>query len=150
MRRKYFFKILLFNIIKFKVFYGRDNGRTNLFEEIELSEINVKKQTSNKNNTQDNLPNNRPPKNRSGRSINKPANYCINIAHTLLNSHNTSPLLPYKPRKNSVASTEESKLTFKFRKFIKPANRTEKRRINKFKKTVSNQNLNSSFKDDSI
>lgn len=94
----------------------------------------------NNNGTQNGVTGNRRQKNRSGRAINTQIDNCVNIAHTLLNIYNTSPLAPYKPRK--IFLDEKSKSIFKIRKFVKPANRTERRRMEKFRKITSLQNLN--------
>lgn len=65
-----------------------------------------------------------------------------------MNVHNQKPLEPFKVSQRFFSSKNDSNQTFKIRKFLKLANRTERRRIEKFKIKKQQQtttNLNGSL-----
>ena len=80
------------------------------------------------------------PKNRSGRVV-KQSEERVYVAQTLLNTYNARPLMPFKASAIVSESTNGEGDAFKIHKFVKFANRTQQRRIDKFKKSVSSNSI---------
>uniref|UniRef100_A0A915EN02 Uncharacterized protein n=1 Tax=Ditylenchus dipsaci TaxID=166011 RepID=A0A915EN02_9BILA len=120
-----------------EVFYGRSVGRQGLFDfEPEEEESHQSQSSSSSYNVKNGRSGTRQ-KNRSGRAV-KRQEECVYIAHTLLNIHNPRPLQPFKVTAlKSVNSTS----TFKIRKFVKRASRSERKRMEKFKKSQLANNI---------
>ncbi|GMT28145.1 hypothetical protein PFISCL1PPCAC_19442 [Pristionchus fissidentatus] len=91
-----------------EVFYGRMSNRVGLFDDRhEKEEAKVVY-------------------NRAGRVVYSPS--CVFVAHTLLNVHNKSPLLPYKP---STSSAE-----FKLGRLVRPASKGSRLKLKKLKERL--------------
>lgn len=108
-----------------EIFYGKNAGRINLFSEEEAAKDAEQKRQTRSQTSQ---------KNRSGRKVTQDAGM-VYVAHTLLNTHNRTPLLPYKPPKD---------VKFKIRKLVKHATRADWKKIQKFIQKTSNNDESSS------
>ncbi|GMT00214.1 hypothetical protein PENTCL1PPCAC_22388, partial [Pristionchus entomophagus] len=92
-----------------EVFYGRMSNRVGLFDDRhEREEAKVVY-------------------NRAGRVVYSPS--CVFVAHTLLNVHNKTPLLPSKP---SISSAE-----FKMNRLVRPASKGNRLKLKKLKERLS-------------
>uniref|UniRef100_A0AC34QNZ6 Uncharacterized protein n=1 Tax=Panagrolaimus sp. JU765 TaxID=591449 RepID=A0AC34QNZ6_9BILA len=95
------------------IFYGRSAGRLNLFSEEETLKQQEERRITRSQASQ---------KNRSGRNVVQDSG-AVYIAHTLLNTHNKTPLMPFKPPKDGQ---------FRIRKLVKHATRANWKKLQKF------------------
>lgn len=102
-----------------EIFYGRLAGRPNLFNE--LNEAAAAAAVIEKPITRSTATT-AAQKNRSGRKVEQDTN-AVYIAHTLLNVHNETPLMPFKAPKDSP---------FKVRKLVRHATRADWKKLQKF------------------
>jgi hypothetical protein len=103
-----------------EIFYGRLAGRPNLFNELNeaaaAAAAVIEKPITRSTATT------AAQKNRSGRKVEQDTN-AVYIAHTLLNVHNETPLMPFKAPKDSP---------FKVRKLVRHATRADWKKLQKF------------------
>ncbi|GMR53089.1 hypothetical protein PMAYCL1PPCAC_23284, partial [Pristionchus mayeri] len=105
-----------------EVFYGRMSNRVGLFDDRhEKEEAKVVY-------------------NRAGRVVYSPS--CVFVAHTLLNVHNKTPLLPSKP---STSSAE-----FKLNRLVRPASKGNRLKLKKLKERLSLSSPRKEVKKESI
>ncbi|KAI6207408.1 hypothetical protein M3Y96_00005900 [Aphelenchoides besseyi] len=150
-----------------EVFYGRRNGRVDLFEsEIEESsgtnsmsppesaptEVKVQNKKKSKNSKSTAESQRRQQKNRSGRSVKQTSTDCLYIAHTLLNVHNRDPLASDRPRPSRLsngafafgrdlkrASTDSQ--PFRVKRLLKHANRAKVLTLRRYLQRSQQQQL---------
>lgn len=107
---------------KNEVFYGRNVKRSNLFDHSSADEMSVGVITRSAAGMT-------VQKNRSGRSVDSSR---VHLAHALLNVHNSEPLNPSKAPKSSP---------FKLHRMVRPATKSDRRKLSKLKLRFSRERL---------
>ncbi|KAI6202718.1 hypothetical protein M3Y94_00473400 [Aphelenchoides besseyi] len=150
-----------------EVFYGRRNGRVDLFEsEIEdasgtnsmsppesaPTEVKVRNKKKSKNSKSTAESQRRQQKNRSGRSVKQTSTDCLYIAHSLLNVHNRDPLASDRPRPSQLSngafafggdlkSASTDGQPFRVKRLLKHANRAKVLTLRRYLQRSQQQQL---------